>query len=229
MASPNSAGPKRAKCTSMASAIYYLESAEKVGLLLLAAGSSNRMGSPKALLPWDGYPLIQYQLAVIDQFPFSNVAVVLGADESAIGQQVIPDPGLHLVYNPHYLKGRSSSVGLGAYILRDSDAMVILNIDQPMNVSLFIDLLEGASAYPRAPILIPMYKGKRGHPILVRRPVFPELFTLNEKSEGLKAVVKRWHGSIKTIKTHNPNAVVTFNTPWEYRKSLSMNCEHNSV
>jgi molybdenum cofactor cytidylyltransferase len=187
------------------------------------------MGSPKALLPWEGRPLIQHQLAVIDQFPFSNVVVVLGADELAIGQHMIPDPVLHLAYNPHHLKGRSSSVGLGAHILRGSDAIVILNIDQPMNVSLFIDLLEGAAAHPTAPIIIPVYKGKRGHPILVRRALFSELLHLDEKSEGLKAVVRRWQGSIQTIKTQDPNAVLTFNTPHEYRSSLSIKNERNSI
>lgn len=229
MVSPNSAGSKGAKRKPMASVAHCLEATERVGLLLLAAGSSDRMGSPKALLPWEGRPLIQHQLAVINQLPFSNVAVVLGADELAIGQQVIPDPVLHVAYNPHHLKGRSSSVGLGTHILKGSDAIVVLNVDQPMNVPLFIDLLEGAVAYPAAPIIIPMYQGTRGHPILVRRALFPELLNLDEKSEGLKAVVRRWQGTIQTIETQESNAVLTFNTPHEYRNSVSMKNDHNPV
>ena len=49
----------------------HLEEVERIGALLLAAGASSRMGSPKALLPWDGRPLIRHQLAILGQVDFA--------------------------------------------------------------------------------------------------------------------------------------------------------------
>ena len=97
----------------------YLRDVERIGVLLLAAGASRRMGSPKALLPWDGRPLIQHQLAIIGQCPFASVVVVLGHDELTIGQAIPPDSLLRLAYNPRHVSGRSSSIGLGTHLLHE--------------------------------------------------------------------------------------------------------------
>ena len=111
----------------------HLEGVERIGALLLAAGASSRMGSPKALLAWDGRPLIQHQLAILGQVQFASVVVVLGHDESAISAAIRPDPNLRLAYNPLHARGRSSSVRLGVHLLGELDAILIVNVDQPLS------------------------------------------------------------------------------------------------
>ncbi len=113
--------------------IRHLEEVERIGALLLAAGASSRMGSPKALLPWHGRPLIQHQLAILSQVPFASVVVVLGHDEPDISSAIPPEPALRLTYNPLHASGRSSSIRLGAHLLGDLDAILMINVDQPLS------------------------------------------------------------------------------------------------
>ena len=128
--------------------LRHLREVERIGVLLLAAGASRRMGTPKALLRWKGRPLIQHQLAALGRLPFASVVVVLGHDEPAIGAAIRPDPALRLAYNPRHPSGRSSSIRLGAHLLNDLDAILIVSVDQPLAPLLLSDLLAGARRTP---------------------------------------------------------------------------------
>jgi molybdenum cofactor cytidylyltransferase len=199
----------------------HLEGVERIGALLLAAGASSRMGSPKALLAWDGRPLIQHQLAILGQVQFASVVVVLGHDESAISAAIRPDPNLRLAYNPLHARGRSSSVRLGVHLLGELDAILIVNVDQPLSPLLLSDLLAGAAENPEPLIVIPIYEGQRGHPVLIRQPLFRELANLDEHSLGLKMVIRRVKKRVKHVETTDAYSAISFSTPPEYEKAIS--------
>ncbi len=200
--------------------IRHLEEVERIGVLLLAAGASSRMGSAKALLPWDGRPLIQHQLAILSQIQFASVVVVLGHDEPAISAAVLRDPDLRLAYNPLHAGGRSSSIRLGAHLLGDLDAILIVNVDQPLSPLLLGDLLAGAAENAEPLILIPTHEGQRGHPVLIRRPVFRELAGLDEHSLGLKTVIRRNIERVRHVVTTDKYSVLSFSTLSEYERMI---------
>jgi len=201
--------------------IRHLEEVERIGALLLAAGASSRMGSPKALLPWDGRPLIQHQLAILGEVQFASVVVIFGHDEPVISAAVLRDPDLRLAYNPLHARGRSASLRLGTHLLGDLDAILIVNVDQPLSPLLLGDLLAGAADSPDPLILVPTHEGQRGHPVLIRRPVFRELAGLDEHSLGLKVVIRRNIERVKHVETAEGYSVISFATPTEYKKVIS--------
>src|SRR5262249_31372537 len=84
-----------------------------VRALLLAAGESRRMGTPKQLLDWDGQELVAYQVEQLRAAGADEVIVVLGHEAAAIAR-VAEAAGGRVVLNPEYRSGRASSVRVGA-------------------------------------------------------------------------------------------------------------------
>ena len=96
---------------------------DEIGFVLLAAGESQRMAtsskltSPKALLPWFGRPLIQYQLEQLAAVAPAHIALVTGFHAERLAPYVNTVAGVHTVQNPDPARGRSSSIVLGVQSL----------------------------------------------------------------------------------------------------------------
>ena len=154
------------------------------GAVIVAAGASSRMGSPKALLPWAGSTLLDHALSQARLAGVDALVVVLGPATAH----------LHLTdcvtaLNPEPDTGRSTSIRLGADRLpSDLDAVLIQSVDQPASHKLLNRLFE---AIPPALIAIPVFEGRRGHPICLSGTLLPELRALTEEAQGLRAVVRR--------------------------------------
>jgi molybdenum cofactor cytidylyltransferase len=171
--------------------------------ILLAAGDSARMGSPKALIEWRGRPLLRHQLDRIGESRVAGCVVVLGRDaerlEAVVRTSAAPEGATRCVVNPRHAEGRCSSVlvGLGALasLPAPPEAIVIVSVDQPLAARLLDALLDAArtewSGAGERTILVPAFHGRRGHPPLFRGSLLPELTGIREATEGLKAVVRR--------------------------------------
>ena len=145
-----------------------------------------------------------------------DIAVVLGegVDELA---PLIPDDGrVRTVWNARHAAGRSGSVIIGTLALRRSQAVMFCNVDQPLSTSLVEDFLRGAGDSLDFAIAVAMNGGRRGHPVLIRRALFPEVVSISESSEGLKAVIRKDPARVLTVPVDSPNALLGFNTPDEY-------------
>ena len=86
------------------------ESMDNIAVILLAAGQSKRMGTPKSLLPWRGRPLIDYQISVLTQLELKPVVVVLGHNSLEVKSNISLRLNPTIVYNPHYKSGKTSSI-----------------------------------------------------------------------------------------------------------------------
>jgi molybdenum cofactor cytidylyltransferase len=191
-----------------------------MGALVLAAGASSRMGSPKALLDWGGESLLAHQLRLLGELPFANVLVMLGHDEAEISGTTSALHDAHVAYNPRPTVGRSSSIRFGAHILREMASILIVNVDQPLSRGLLGDLLGGAVENPAAPILVPVFEGRRGHPVLIRRPIFGELDRIGEESGGLKTIMRRTPDRRLPIVTIDCHSLISLNTTSQYRATI---------
>jgi len=191
-----------------------------VGAVILAAGGSTRMGRHKGLLPWGDKPLLRYQVDVLCDLGLGDVAVVLGADVDDLSPLIVDDERVRTIWNARYASGRSSSVVISALALRAQDALMFCNVDQPVSTRLIEDLLGGASIGSDSTIAVAMQRGRRGHPILVRRPVFSELVLIEEASRGLKGVLRKDPKRVLNVPTDSPNAHLGFNTPEEYEHAI---------
>lgn len=152
--------------------------------LVLAAGSSNRLGQPKQLLSFRGRTLLDASLALARRCPFDQLLVTLGAAADEVRAQV-DLRGVQVVENAVHTSGCSSSIvaALG-HVDPASAGLVLLLGDQPGVTVAAVEALlrEGADG----PLAVTRYDDGLGHPFWFRRDVFAELAELH----GDKAVWK---------------------------------------
>ena len=104
-----------------------------VSAILLAAGESTRMGRQKALLPWEGTTLLEYQLAqlaAVDEI--REIIVVTGHEPDRITEIASAAERTRVAHNAAYRTGKVSSIKAGlAAVSPDADAILLLAVDQP--------------------------------------------------------------------------------------------------
>ena len=157
--------------------------------LVLAAGSSRRMGSPKQLLPIDGKPLLELVVGHANKSNLDQVVVVLGASAEEIQSQVELGRASVLI-NPDHGSGMASSLRLGLASLGDAfDRVVVMLGDQPdVEASRINQLLElqEASGLPAAAL---SFNGLLHPPVVLERALWGDLMSL-EGDVGCRAVIR---------------------------------------
>ena len=193
--------------------------------LLLAAGESERMGAPKALLEWRGQPLLSHQLQQIQRSRASECVVVLGKDaarlERLVHAPMRPGWKARPIYNPRHREGRCSSIQAGlAAIATPPQGILVTSVDQPLDHRLINALLavaesewERCDAAGRRPIIVPAFHGRPGHPPLFCGTLFAELMGVCEETHGLKAVVRRHPGRVLQLPWDDAGILLNLNTP----------------
>jgi molybdenum cofactor cytidylyltransferase len=159
--------------------------------IVLAAGSSSRMGASKALLPWEGTTLVRYAVRELVAAGATRVVVVVGADAEQV-LAALPDSDTVVpLVNREYAGGRSSSIRIGATAISPScRALVVQSVDQPCPAAILRALYE-AVEHGGVDIAVPVFDGRRGHPICLSGQLLPELMDVREEDQGLRAVVRR--------------------------------------
>ena len=155
--------------------------------LVLGAGASQRFGPPKQLLPYRNTTMLGW---VVDQAQrasgLDEVVVVLGRAADQIRAQV--DFGTaHVVENPVFGEGCSSSyhAGIGAINAESAAIMIILG-DRPGVTPEIINRL--ANEWRGVPIALCSYQGRKGHPMIFARSMFPQLVDLHGDKAAWKLV-----------------------------------------
>ncbi len=155
-----------------------------VGCLVLAAGSSRRLGQPKQLLPYHGRPLLDAVLDTARSVGADQLVVALGGAGDEVRERV-DLTGVEVADNPAFSTGCSSSIAAAVPALRpDTDVLVLLLGDQPgVSAETVHRLLAGRGD---APLAVCRYDDGVGHPFAFDRQVLPDLLRLH----GDKAVWK---------------------------------------
>src|SRR5262249_45979284 len=134
--------------------------------IVLAAGQSKRMGSQKTLLPLEGKPVIAHIVDALLTSRVQSVYVVHGVDGRAVKDALGKRP-IEFVENLLERSEMLDSLRCGLRKLPSAcEAVVIALGDQPRITSKLVDTLISAHQSTRAGIIVPVYNGKRGHPIL---------------------------------------------------------------
>lgn len=149
-----------------------------VSAIVLAAGLSTRMGSVKPLARVGRKTMLERVLTTLQESRVDETVVVLGHAAELIRESVSFGTA-RTVMNASYQEGMSSSIRLGlASVRADAVAALILLADQPFLKPETIDLLIEEYQRKRPEIVIPVYRGSRGNPVLVDRSLFMELSAL---------------------------------------------------
>src|SRR5215510_6115321 len=183
-----------------------------ISALVLAAGSSQRMGQPKQLLPLGETTLLGHVLTTVRQANVDEIVLVLGFAAEEIQRQ-IATAGLRVVINPEYQRGMGTSLrtALSAASLKADGALVIL-ADQPFVQPATLSRMIEYHRSHRPQIVIPMYKGFRGNPVLLDRSVFAELKNLNG-DVGCRAIFGSHAEQIRKVAVDDPGILLDVDTP----------------
>jgi molybdenum cofactor cytidylyltransferase len=185
-----------------------------IAAVVLAAGESSRLGAFKPLLPWpaegSAEPLVAYQVRQLRAAGVGPVVVVTGYRAEEVAAAAI-EAGALVVHNPQYRSGKASSVRTGVAATPEGVALLVVGVDQPRPTRIFHQLV---AALPDGhDLVIPTYRGRRGHPPLFAAHLRAELAAVQEESFGLRAVVQRHAGATTYVETESPLVLVNLNTP----------------
>jgi molybdenum cofactor cytidylyltransferase len=142
-----------------------------VAALLLAAGESRRMGQIKQVMPFGDTTLLEASLQNLLASRVTEIIAVLGFEAERVKASMTIGPTVRIVINPSYREGIGTSIrcGLGS-VSADASGLLIALADQPLIPPQVIDLLITRFTQSRHGIILPVYAGRRGHPVLFALP-----------------------------------------------------------
>ncbi len=183
--------------------------------IILAAGESRRMESAKMLLPFGSKTMIEMVIGNISASEVSGTLVVLGSFRDEILEVVRNYPVVHC-FNENYRDGMLTSVKCGLVNLPENyKAVLICPGDQPLIRPDVINRVIEAYRQTGKGIVIPVYRNKRGHPLLVDRKYGGQI-NLLDKKEGLRMLAHKFPGDVMEVDTNSPEILKDFDTKDDY-------------
>ena len=145
-----------------------------ISAILLAAGESSRMGRQKALLPWHGTTLLEYQLAQLSAVEaIGEIIVVTGPEPERITEIASAHPGAVAAHNAAYRTGKVGSITAAlAAVSPQATAILLLAVDQPRPAAILRTVVDAHLGWSSL-ITVPVRDGRRGHPAIFARSLLP--------------------------------------------------------
>jgi len=169
-----------------------------VTAILLAAGSSRRMGSEnKLLLPLGGKPMVVRVAEALERSCADELVVVLGHDAERV-REVLRGYRFRFAYNPGHLEGMTSSIQAGIRAASEgSSGWLICLGDMPwLEAADYDRMLEAVSG--RKEILVPVCEGRRGNPVFFSQH-FREVLLAHSEPEGCRGIVRSHAGCVREV------------------------------
>jgi molybdenum cofactor cytidylyltransferase len=193
---------------------------EDCGVLIVAAGESKRLGTPKQLLQFEGQSLINRLVNIVRDAGSFPITIVLGAEATGIQAQ-LPDVNLHVVINEEWREGMGSSIRVGLKKMiemdADMDGVMILVCDQPFIKSESIQSLIQMQQSTGLPMAACFYEGIVGTPALFHQYMFSDLLQLSGDT-GAKKMMKDKMGDV--AKLNFEKGVIDIDTMEDYQKII---------
>lgn len=189
-----------------------------IGIVILAAGASTRMGRPKQLLPYQGQSLLAHTVKAAVASVCKPAIVIVGAHAEQIVQEVSHFP-VQVIENQQWSEGIGSSIRTGIKALNafpeEVEAAVLALCDQPFISSQVINEIVEAYSLTGKPIVAAEYSGTLGVPALFSRPFFSELMTL-ESTGGAKQIIAKHTNDV--FRVPFAKGAIDIDTPKDYEQ-----------
>ncbi len=188
--------------------------------VILSGGASSRMGSPKALLAYEGRPFLEHLLDITSQPEIGVRRVVLGADAEPIAKAIQQLKADEIVINEEWEKGQLSSIQAGLRSLpAGTDGMLLCLIDHPLISTALVQELIAQFYKTKKTIVLPVYEGRRGHPVIFAASLYDELLHAPLET-GARAVVWAHTAEIEELRTNEEGCVLNLNDPETMHKAI---------
>jgi molybdenum cofactor cytidylyltransferase len=194
---------------------------DRIAAIVLAAGMSRRMGRHKPLLPFGDRTMIAHVVDGILSAGISDVVVVTGHQAEDVRNALVDRP-IRFVHNADHLAGGMlSSVQLGVRVAHEHcDAFFISLGDQPTIRPETFREMEAGFTRSHAPILLPTFEGRHGHPILIASRLAPEILSLRP-DQTLSDFTKRHAKVTLEICVDDPAVLEDIDTPEDYARAVA--------
>lgn len=187
--------------------------------VILAAGKSKRMGSAKLLLPMGKITLIENVIGGVLSARPDGVIVVLGADRERI-EAVVGRYPVRTMFNPDFERGMLSSVTCGfKAVPSGARAILIFLGDQPAAPASITRRIIDAYRKTGKGIVLPAYRGRRGHPVLIDLKYRKDVGALDPRI-GLRQLPRAHPDDVFEVKVRTAAILRDIDTPEDYRAFL---------
>lgn len=188
--------------------------------VILSGGASSRMGSPKALLPYQGRPFLEHLLDISKHPKIGVRRVVLGAHAEPIARAVTLNPG-EVIFNAEWEKGQLSSLQAALRSLPSgTEGLLLFLIDHPLISATLVSGLIDHFYATGALVVLPVFEGRRGHPVIFSAALYDEL----EKAPvdvGARSVVWAHVKDVSEYPTWEEGCVLNLNDPETFKRFSS--------
>lgn len=189
------------------------------GALIMAAGGSSRLDSPKQLLKWGGAYLVNHIVRVVSSAGIDSIYMILGFNYEEI-RQALDRKDLHIILNTDWNKGLSSSIKSGIEALdKNIDAAFILLVDQPFVTNELLKQMTERMAAGDHQIVAPRINGQQSNPVLFERSFFPRLLEISG-DRGAKSLLK--DSKVEWVDWPDERLIVDIDSQEDYQAALRL-------
>ena len=186
--------------------------------LILAAGQSKRMGRPKMLLSWGRTTVLGQVIDTFKKAGIEDILVVTGGAREQV--EALAGTAARTVFNPGFEEGEMlSSIQVGLAEMKPETEAVLIGLgDQPQVQKRSVKLVVEEYIKSKAPLVVPSFQLRRGHPWLVTRAYWDEILSMGS-DDTLRNFLNRHSSEIRYVETNDPGILKDLDTPDEYLKS----------
>lgn len=188
--------------------------------VILSAGESRRMGQPKALLPIGDTSFLERIVKSLQATKVEKIIVVLGHNAGEIETKIGRLP-VTIVVNPNYAQGQLSSLTAAIRTLpaENVDGILVHLVDHPFLSPDLVNRMIERFYESKKLIVVPRWKGRRGHPVIFSSRLFAELLS-TPLDRGAKSVVRAHAAETLEIETDDEGITLDIDTPEDYKRHV---------
>lgn len=193
-----------------------------ISAIILAAGEASRMGRLKQLLPWGETTILGTVINNIQKSELDGqVRVVLGAEADRIKSE-LSDFNCQFITNPDYTRGMFSSVMTGIQDLpKNTTGLLFMLADQPLVTTEIYNQLINYFNKEEPLLLVPSYKQRRGHPLIISSELIPEVHKLGDNGApegGLRTLLDKYQTEIEYYNVDREGVIIDLDYYQDYQK-----------
>ncbi len=190
-----------------------------LAVAILAAGESRRMGTPKALLPYRGKTFLEHLLEVTRHPRAGVLRIVVGAHADEISAR-LANQSEAIVVNRDWQQGQLSSIQAAIRSLPPSATagLLLCPVDHPIISAALVDQLIREFDSSGRRIVLPVYRGRRGHPLIFHATLYDELLDASPEV-GARQVVWAHATEVSELATEEEGVTLNLNDPETLRNA----------